>query len=97
MWVVSSPHGTSYRVQRSALQHLGYRIRAHCRDVQYAGIACVRELGAAGPRSAAVLRSSGVGSLVSKALEMFGETDEELRKQANIAMRYVEYAGGELH
>lgn len=73
------------------------RIRVYCRDVQYAGIACVRELGAAGARSAAVLRSTGVGSLISKALEMFGETDEELRRQADTAMRYVGHAGEKLH
>eukprot|EP00752_Nemacystus_decipiens_P011049 g9815.t1 len=58
------------------------------RDAQYSGIACVRELAAAGPAPAReIMRSTGVPGLIGAALERFGRTDPQLRDQANTALR----------
>lgn len=59
------------------------------RDLQYAGIACVRELATMGPLNIAALRSRGVPSLILNALEIFGNMDLEFRKQAETALRYL--------
>lgn len=63
------------------------------RDAQYSGIACVRELAAAGPVPARAMRSTGVPGLVGAALERFGGTDPQLRDQANTALRCLSRGG----
>lgn len=63
------------------------------RDAQYSGIACVREVAAAGPVSVRVMRSTGVPELIGAALERFGGTDPQLRDQANTALRCLSRGG----
>lgn len=57
------------------------------RDAQYIGIACVREIAAAGPVPANTMRSNGVPRLISAAFDKFGGTDQKLRQQAVTALR----------
>lgn len=63
------------------------------RDAQYTGTACVRELAASGPLAAAALRSTGVPSLVSAALDRFAggddDDDQDFRVQAKSALRLM--------
>lgn len=63
------------------------------RDAQYSGIACVRELAAAGPVPARAMRLTGVPGLVGAALERFGGTDPQLREQARTALRSLSRGG----
>lgn len=63
------------------------------RDAQYSGIACVRELAAAGPVPARAMRSTGVPGLVGAALERFGGADPQLCDQANTALRWLSRGG----
>lgn len=63
------------------------------RDAQYSGIACVREIAAAGPTPAREMRSTGVPGLVGAALQRFGGVDPQLRDQANTALRWLSRGG----
>ncbi|CAN0092272.1 unnamed protein product [Pylaiella littoralis] len=60
---------------------------AHDRGAQYSGIACVREMAAAGPVPVRAMRSTGVPKLVGAALDRFGGTDSKLLEQAESALR----------
>ncbi|CAM9652039.1 unnamed protein product [Ectocarpus sp. 6 AP-2014] len=98
-WVQSGDNGCNDRTASGlGLPHWIHTVLANSdrvacdRGAQYSGIACVREIAAAGRAPARVMKSSGVPRLIGATIEKFGATDQQLRDQANSALRLMSTA-----
>ncbi|CAB1114255.1 unnamed protein product [Ectocarpus sp. CCAP 1310/34] len=101
-WVQSGDNGCNDRTASGlGLPHWIHTVLANSdrvacdRGAQYSGIACVREIAAAGRAPARVMKSSGVPGLIGATIEKcatFGATDQRLRDQANSALRLMSTA-----
>ncbi|CAM9621039.1 unnamed protein product [Ectocarpus sp. 12 AP-2014] len=99
LWVQSGDNGCNDRTASGlGLPHWIHTVLANSdrvacdRGAQYSGIACVREIAAAGRAPARVMKSSGVPGLIGATIEKFGATDQRLRDQANSALQLMSTA-----